>query len=257
MSLASKLVSLNEAPPFSRAAISIVVAGMLTLTVAYFETSLAPAIKTEKAPLTLKILSIVGSAAPVTPPAAPSPPPSVIKPTTTASAPLAVNAKVEHASTHPDQVTAVETPSTPQPATDNATPVPDASTAATPLNSLAQPALPIQAPPTDLPPVEASKPETTSADSTAPSTPDAMDMLSKMFPSKRGLILHILADSNGHAVQIIKEQSGGDPVRDTVIIEQVKRQVIQMNPPIPAGQQRWGDYLFDYGAVDSSSGVVP
>jgi hypothetical protein len=89
------------------------------------------------------------------------------------------------------------------------------------------------------------------ADAAAPSAAPAD------WPKVAGLLLKLQLDSDGHVLQVVVAQSGGDPLRDAIAVMQVKKRQLRINPPLSPGQTLWVDYVLNYGKTDENSTFVP
>lgn len=206
----------------------------------------------------IRILGASGSTPAPKPQApAPRPAPAVLQPKAVA-AKLQVNKTVEHApATAPANEAKPTTPPALQESHTRADsgPGPDLNLEQPPLPVAPQPLVPIAAMPAPAPVGPA---DHSIQVQNMPAVAQALDQMDQHLVGGVGLVVTALVNSDGHVLQVVREQSGGDDVQDAAIMETLKQKVVKMSPPVPPGQQRWGEFRFDYAhATVSPSSAKP
>lgn len=242
-------------PPFNylpsrRTVISTVLALAATTSLIYYEDALLhlPAVVHAKIRY-IKIFNAGGSEHTPKPQATvPVPPAAAAVPAKTVAPSVQVNKPVEHA---PVVTSATVKPTAP-PALQKQRVVQDKGTG--PNLDIVQPDLPAApAPSVPIAAMPAPAPVGPADHSiqvdTMPAVAQAIDQMDQHLIGGPGLVVAALIDSDGHVVQVVREQSGGDDIQDAAVMETMKQRIIQMNPPVPAGQKRWGEFRFNYATA--------
>lgn len=91
---------------------------------------------------------------------------------------------------------------------------------------------------------------------TAPASPVAPTTSTPAWVLTTGLLLKIEVNADGWVTQVVVARSGGDPLRDAVLVMELKKKQLKLNPPLAAGQTAWFDYALDYGGSPDAA-LVP